>query len=133
MKEHENRNLNGPCWVAGDQPHKTQLHGAGGVELRKASDATPFQQHRSKAGAIFGPLQGRFKALEQATESSYQSFIKASCSRTPTDLGLGQFDVVKRPRNSALSQQQSMESAHVDHLHLMLRPFYPQLHTVLCY
>ena len=68
--------------------------------LREASDATPFQQHRSKAGAIFGPLQGRFKALEQATESSYQSFIKASCSRTPTDLGLGQFDVVKRPRNS---------------------------------
>lgn len=67
--------------------------------MMKTSDTTPFQQHRSKAGAIFGPLQGPFKALEEAMESSYQSFIKALCSRTPTDVGLGQCDV-QHPRNS---------------------------------
>lgn len=38
-----------------------------------------FQQHRSKASAIFGLLKGQFKAPSGAIESSDQSFMKALC------------------------------------------------------
>ena len=46
-----------------------------------------------------GLSTGHLKLFKRQWEA-LTSFIKALCSRTPTDLGLGQRDFAKHPRNS---------------------------------